>query len=217
MSQFSKYDSEFCGNIPIHIINTIQTYGVLLVLDNDLNVCQASENVTAIFGKDVRAIMGSSLEALTGEMFAAEIAGLKSESRQDRYTTHWEGHYVIAHIKADMVLLEIETGIAAREAASFTEHFRDIRTIIRQVEDAQDVPSLCALAATELKNISGFDKVMIYAFDGDWNGHVLAEAREEDMEAYMGFTFPASDIPKPARTSIKTILTASSPTAILSR
>ncbi|MCK7554346.1 hypothetical protein MKQ70_04720 [Chitinophaga sedimenti] len=31
MSQFSKYDSEFCGNLPIHIINTIQRYGVLLV------------------------------------------------------------------------------------------------------------------------------------------------------------------------------------------
>ncbi len=55
MSQFSKYDSEFCGNIPIHIINTIQDYGVLLVLDrNTLIIEQLSENADEMFGTPLR-------------------------------------------------------------------------------------------------------------------------------------------------------------------
>jgi light-regulated signal transduction histidine kinase (bacteriophytochrome) len=40
---------------------------------------------------------------------------------------------------------------------------------------------------------------MIYRFDSDWNGEVIAEEAEEGMELYMGLKFPASDIPKQAR------------------
>ncbi|HEV2480550.1 MAG TPA: hypothetical protein VGS79_12830 [Puia sp.] len=32
MSSNPNYDSELCGKVPIHLINTIQPYGVLLVL-----------------------------------------------------------------------------------------------------------------------------------------------------------------------------------------
>jgi light-regulated signal transduction histidine kinase (bacteriophytochrome) len=40
---------------------------------------------------------------------------------------------------------------------------------------------------------------MIYQFDKDWNGTVLAEAKEADMEPYLHLHFPASDVPKQAR------------------
>ena len=40
---------------------------------------------------------------------------------------------------------------------------------------------------------------MVYRFDEEWNGDVIAEAREQGMEAYLGLKFPASDIPKQAR------------------
>jgi light-regulated signal transduction histidine kinase (bacteriophytochrome) len=31
---------------------------------------------------------------------------------------------------------------------------------------------------------------MIYRFDEEWNGTVLAEVEEDDMESYLGLTFP---------------------------
>jgi light-regulated signal transduction histidine kinase (bacteriophytochrome) len=40
---------------------------------------------------------------------------------------------------------------------------------------------------------------MIYRFDKEWNGTVIAEDMETEMESYYGFTFPASDIPRQAR------------------
>src|ERR1700748_1381028 len=67
------------------------------------------------------------------------------------------------------------------------------------IGNADSIIDICIIAARELRRISGFDKVMIYQFDPEWNGYVIAEEREEDMESYLGFTFPASDIPRQAR------------------
>lgn len=51
------------------------------------------------------------------------------------------------------------------------------------------------------QNISGFDRVMTYQFDCDWNGSVVAETITPDIEVqeFRGLSFPASDIPRQAR------------------
>jgi len=67
------------------------------------------------------------------------------------------------------------------------------------IEAADTTGEVCRAAAKELQRISGFDKVMIYRFDPDWNGSVIAEEKVAEMESYLGFTFPASDIPRQAR------------------
>lgn len=68
-----------------------------------------------------------------------------------------------------------------------------------ELEGAKTTDETCAIIARELKRISGFDKIMIYQFDEEWNGEVIAEELEEGMEAYLGLKFPASDVPKQAR------------------
>lgn len=203
MSQFSKYDSEFCGNIPIHIINTIQEYGVLLVLDRPgLRVVQVSENAEPLFGMPFRSLVGRLVQEVAGEP-ALEALRLLLQEGNGKHTALWQlngnRYYTIFHIKDNMVLMEIETAPSPDAEIAFAALYQQIRESIGLIESAPDIQSVCRIAAAELKNISGFDKVMIYAFDKDWNGNVLAEAREPDMESYIGFTFPASDIPKPAR------------------
>ncbi|SEW36889.1 GAF domain-containing protein [Chitinophaga arvensicola] len=199
MSQYSKYDSEFCGNIPIHIINTIQSYGVLVAIDHELTIQQVSENISEVVAADVKSVVQQPLSNFFGDAFAEQIKSYITDHPSEKITTSWNGHYIIVHFKPEMVLLEIEISGTANEPVTFTNQFRKIQSSIRKIEAAQDIDAVCFIAAQELKQVSGFDKVMIYAFDKDWNGHVLAEAKEPGMEAYLGFTFPASDIPKPAR------------------
>jgi light-regulated signal transduction histidine kinase (bacteriophytochrome) len=67
------------------------------------------------------------------------------------------------------------------------------------INAAPDVKGACEVAARQLKALSGYDKVMVYQFDKDWNGTVIAEELEPGMESYLGLTFPASDIPRQAR------------------
>ncbi|WEK34025.1 MAG: GAF domain-containing protein [Candidatus Pseudobacter hemicellulosilyticus] len=204
MSQFSKYDSEFCGNIPIHIINAIQEYGVLLVLDKqELLIRQLSENAGDFFSSGFRDLPGRPVSELIADGDYAELQELVAKGEPVRLARVWNFsgryHQLVLHIQEQLVLLEIETAPNPESPESFTELYQIIRTSINRIEAAGTEVEVCRVAADEIKRISGFDKVMIYAFDKDWNGNVMAEAMEPDMESYIGFTFPASDIPKPAR------------------
>ncbi|MGC8530283.1 MAG: GAF domain-containing protein [Leptospirillia bacterium] len=53
---------------------------------------------------------------------------------------------------------------------------------------------------SRIRAITGFDRVMIYAFRDDGDGEVLAENKNPDQYGtYLGLRFPGSDIPKIAR------------------
>jgi len=68
------------------------------------------------------------------------------------------------------------------------------------MERAATIDDLTAVAAKEIRAISGFDRVMVYRFDEDWHGIVLAEDVSDRYPiAYAGMHFPASDIPVQAR------------------
>ncbi len=55
------------------------------------------------------------------------------------------------------------------------------------------------VAVKELRRLTGFDRVMYYRFDRDWNGEIVAEDRRPDLEPFLGLHYPASDIPAQAR------------------
>src|SRR5690606_14709111 len=44
-----------------------------------------------------------------------------------------------------------------------------------------------------------YQRVMIYRFDADWNGEVVAEAPDPAQQPFLGLHYPASDIPAQAR------------------
>lgn len=45
----------------------------------------------------------------------------------------------------------------------------------------------------------GYDRVMIYKFDKNYNGQVIFESKKEHLESYLNLCYPASDIPIQAR------------------
>ncbi len=50
-----------------------------------------------------------------------------------------------------------------------------------------------------MRALTGFDRVMVYRFDPDGSGEVIAEAARAGLEPYLGLHYPASDIPQQAR------------------
>src|SRR5699024_8407055 len=45
----------------------------------------------------------------------------------------------------------------------------------------------------------GYDRVLIYQFDHQWNGKVVGEAKEPEIQSWYGLHYPASDIPAQSR------------------
>jgi diguanylate cyclase (GGDEF)-like protein len=61
------------------------------------------------------------------------------------------------------------------------------------------IEEICHFAVQEVRELTGFDRVMIYRFDPDAHGCIIAEACRADAEPFLGLHYPASDIPRQAR------------------
>ena len=58
---------------------------------------------------------------------------------------------------------------------------------------------VAARAVEAMRSLTGFDRVMVYRFDREWNGEVIAEARTPTLNSFLGLHYPATDIPAQAR------------------
>src|SRR5688572_5805896 len=137
MSQFSKYDSEFCGNIPIHIINTIQEYGILLVLDRQtLIIEQLGENTEAMFQTPFKNLVGKRVQDVIGTA-AFKVLQSHLEKGNGKYTTQWvlngQRYYTLLHVNDNMVIAEIENQPAEDTETSFTALYQSLRNSITRI------------------------------------------------------------------------------------
>ena len=64
-----------------------------------------------------------------------------------------------------------------------------------------------------MRSLTGFNRVMAYRFHADDSGEIVAEAKLDMIDPYLGRRFPASDIPVQARTSTSSTRCDSSPTS----
>lgn len=205
MSSNPNYDSELCGKVPIHLINTVQPYGALLVLSRPaLEFIQVSENAASLFNVSAPDLINMQVDTHVDEAALGFLKRMTGSIGSDKIPQVWtirgHQHFVVLHIKNEYILAEIDLRpYHHEEQRSFISIYQEIKYSMSLIESAGTTIEICKIAARELKRISGFDKVMVYRFDREWNGTVIAEEREDDMESYYGFTFPASDIPKQAR------------------
>jgi chemotaxis family two-component system sensor kinase Cph1 len=207
MAQNTNYDAAFCGNLAIHQTNSIQDYGFLVVIDiEDFEIVQVSENLEQISYKPANEVIGENISAFID---AGAIAELKSEIAKGPRTRvpinasfQNDGKSVpvniLCHIKKDMVLLEIEKDHQLAER-SFPEVFQEVRSFISTIENTDNLQEICQASIHEIRRITGFDGIRMYRFDAEWNGTVIAEEIQGELESYLGQTFPASDVPKQAR------------------
>jgi len=207
MAEKKNFDSEFCGSLPLHHINSIQDYGYLLVLDKrSLSIIQASENLTGLFAKSMQELMGTSLAAYLDKVEIDRLQQLinKGVSTKIPMVLNFtvsdikDSFHSLIHIKSDYLLLELEK-VRKKGVRIFTEVFQEVKYISAAIDHAKTVQEVCDVAVHELRKLSGFDGVLMYRFDEDWNGTVIAEEKDERLERYIGQTFPASDVPKQAR------------------
>lgn len=197
-----------CDKEPIHIPGAVQPHGVLLILQEPaLTLCQVSENAGALIGVEARALLGRTLESLLPETQAPGVrASLLSERLQDnnpleltiRGECRERTFNGIAHRHQGRLFLELEPS-STQEALPFFGFYHQARGAMARLRDAKDLRALCEEAAREVRRLTGFDRVIVYRFDEEWNGRVLAEDRVEKADPYLGLYFPASDIPRQAR------------------
>lgn len=208
MSYSNKdFDSEFCGSLPLHQINQIQPHGVLIVLDKqNYKIVQVSENISSFIGIDTSVLLNQLLQDLivpedfNNLKFKLEKWSLKKKvSLNLKFINSKEPVEFIAFVHPGETYIVMELEFMGQETRTFYEIYQEVNYILSALKNTSNLKELANIVAIETKNFSGFDKVMVYRFDKKWNGTVIAEAKEENMDSYLNLRFPASDIPTQAR------------------
>jgi two-component system, chemotaxis family, sensor kinase Cph1 len=57
---------------------------------------------------------------------------------------------------------------------------------------------MCWIVVKEIRRVTGFDRVMVYQFDSEGAGIVIAEDTDQETP-YLDLHYPSSDIPRQAR------------------
>jgi chemotaxis family two-component system sensor kinase Cph1 len=192
-----------CAREPIHIPGSIQPHGYLFVLNAaDLTVAAVSQNVADAMGIRAADLIGRPIaDFLVSTTENLDVAlrlpqgeiPLHVRFRKSPQTAAWD---CIIHSSDALVLLELGPRIGSDNAEAL---LGSVRYAIERIRISDTPESACEILAKEIRRLTGFDRVMVYRFDADWNGEVIAEDRVGGVLSYLGHAFPAGDIPPQAR------------------
>ena len=103
----------------------------------------------------------------------------------------------IVHAHAGRVLVEFEQ----REVALDTLVVFALKAhnALDRLKRQTSLAALLQMATEQVRDITGFDRVMGYRFRQDGSGDVVAEARVPALAPFLGLRYPATDIPAQGR------------------
>jgi chemotaxis family two-component system sensor kinase Cph1 len=202
-----------CSREPIHIPGLIQPHGLLFVLDDALHIQQLSANTDDLIGRTPDSLIGQSILSLVSVRDGPSLEKLIRDAaftfvnpfqvaiEVGGTTKVFDG---IAHILEGVgTILELEQDADNDASAASTDgldsYLQVVQRSLARISKTNEEIVITDIMAQEVKSFTGFDRVMVYRFEPDFHGHVIAEACEEDMEPYLGLHYPASDIPAQAR------------------
>lgn len=207
MDSLGETALEACAREPIHLSGAIQPHGWLVscVLP-DWTVRHASANIAALFDVEPQALVGESLrDYIVDDLLhaVADTIGLSDPGAPPQRAA--AGNIgplaqlcdIGVHVADGLVHLEIEPQPNRSRERTPTVVAQNM---ISRVANATDMVDFHQRTAEQVRQLTGYDRVMVYRFRHDDSGEVVAESCASGMEPYLGLRFPASDIPVQART-----------------
>ncbi len=198
-------DLSGCDTEPIHLSGHVQPHGLLLaVTEPGLVVVHASANCDVHLGVAPERVLGQDLAQVLGQDPVRRLQAVLVDPRASGTDAlalrlpHGVRHELTWHRSGGLVVLELEP-IGEEAPATMAGVFAHVWHALRAMETADGVPALCDVAAWEVRQATGYDRVMVCKFHPDGDGEVVAESHHPDLEPFLGLRYPATDIPAQAR------------------
>ena len=178
----------------------IQPHGWLLASEGETGRLVAySENWRNLADIQLRPELDRHLQAIIDQLrprFVTAISGggpvsvgtMADGERLLDVTVHRSGRF-------DLIEMEAAAPQSGTQAPIYTLASRFLPVL----EKASSLSEMSSIAATEMRTLTGFGRCLVYSFDADGHGRVLAEEMASGYESYIGHCFPATDIPSQAR------------------
>lgn len=211
---FGQADLTNCERELIHLAGSVQPHGVLLaVREPGFVVIQASANAAELLGRPAEGLLGKPLSWLGGDL-AEQVAQIAREPHLDEPVplrcrivmrgaeAGFEG--VVHRVPGQALVVELEPlatpagGVPVVDVDGDTLQ-RQLNLAVQRFSAASTLGTLGDAVVRCIRDLTGYDRVMVYKFDPEGHGKVIAEARDPRLESLLGHHYPASDIPQRAR------------------
>lgn len=199
---------ETCDQEPIHLIGAVQPHGALIAVNKDSLIIEyASVNTASFVGAPPDEILGKELSILIGAENAHALPTSPLVPSLPKLLKPWfftfqalDGTTIKAeclpHQSNGLIILEFIHPETAPAPVWEDELLR--RGILSELLKPSALGELTEASAKIIRDVTGFDRVMIYKFAEDKHGEVIAESTNRS-DSFLGLHYPASDIPDPAR------------------
>ncbi|XP_047337310.1 phytochrome B-like [Impatiens glandulifera] len=112
--------------------------------------------------------------------------------------------YAILHRIDVGIVIDLEPARTEDPALSIAGAVQSQKLAVRAISHLQSLPGgdiklLCDTVVNCVRELTGYDRVMVYKFHEDEHGEVVAENKKHDLEPYIGLHYPATDIPQASR------------------
>lgn len=208
---FGRADLTNCEREAIHLAGSVQPHGALLVLrEPDLAVLQASANCAGLLGHGPQALLERPLAATLGADAAAAVTALAGAPLVEPVPLtlelgprRLEG--ALHRVAGAGLVLEVEAVEPPAPAVPPAVHLAPdallerLATGVQRFTNASTLGTLADAVVQVVRDLTGYDRVMVYRFDPEGHGKIVAEARDPRLEPLLGHHYPASDIPQRAR------------------
>lgn len=204
----NSVDLTTCDREPIHLIGAIQPHGAIVAVAEDtMKIAFASRNTGSFLGSEPEKILGKNLAHLIGAENSARLIELPLIPSTPEVLKPWfmsfpgqDGKTIrtecFAHRNNNHIILEFLQPEPAPAPVWEDELLR--REIVTELVKPGALEELAEASARLIRDVTGYDRVMIYRFAEDKHGEVIAESTNR-QDSFLGLHYPASDIPDPAR------------------
>ncbi len=192
-------DSSNCDREAIHLPGSIQPHGLLLIADPaSLNIVGAAGEIENRLASEW---LDCSLDSVLRQNLARYVADLETDNGAvvvlESVRGISETFNATMRFSGDLLIVELEVMAAGATAGS--QMLASLDELSEKFDASPDLESLFALAAASFRELTGYDRVMIYQFFDDGAGAVVAENQVNELGSFLNHHFPASDVPQQAR------------------
>ncbi|MEL7165601.1 MAG: HWE histidine kinase domain-containing protein [Pseudomonadota bacterium] len=196
---------EKCASEPVRIPGSIQPHGALIAVDNEnLSVTHVSDNLFDVTGLVPTQALGRNLYDVFPKGTRHQLVNnllpdfLNQETRLIENMT-LNGNALLAGAAAAGQATVFEFEPISLQRSATNSAISQLAFMTTQLQGVGDKTQLFDKSVRLLQMLTGYKRVMVYAFDQDGNGNIQAEAVSSGMESFLGLNFPAWDIPAQAR------------------
>lgn len=189
----------------IHLLGRVQSFGCLVALSSDWRVAHASESCATHLGIAAETLIGAPFVSVFPEATVHDLrsrmqalVGEDAHARLFAYDVFGDGRRfdIAVHLSGRLHAVEFEPRSGSPSPGDESALVQALMARMRRMED---IERMAREAARVLRALTGMDRVMVYRFEADGSGTVIAEDAAARLEPYLDLRYPASDIPRQAR------------------